>query len=540
MKRSATIKPLVLCVVLAWVARSAHGALNPEQVVIVANADVRESRRLAMHYAEKRAIPKQNICLLSLPTNEVISRKLYEDALRDPLSDFLRKRGLVVLHERDPKRIRLHENRWSARDVKVRAIVLMYGVPVRIEDTRWLLWRKVRDRSHAVSEKDTAAVESELALMLAAPYRIGGYVPNPLFRRLDTANESEPTILMVTRLDGPGPDIVQRLIDVSIAAEKSGLCGRGYFDAMGSRGGGYYMGDYWIREACNRFEREGIECVLDDQPRLFGEGYPMEDAAVYFGWYNQHVVGPMSRSDFRFAPGTLAAHIHSTSAMRLRTETEYWVGPLLARGACATWGAVSEPYLSGMPHLDILADRLCSGWTFGESIYAALPVLSWQVAVVGDPLYRPFRGELDELIMQLESGGDAAVQWAYVRKVNLLAREGHLKAALDYARTKSVQGKYPALMEKLGDLLAKNEMWDEAADCYEQVLRDAQTVETAVRVALRAFPVFKQVGRAERAVEWGKIIRDRWPDHPVTAALADAQASDPTIEAATKDARGGK
>jgi uncharacterized protein (TIGR03790 family) len=524
MMSSRAVKIVFTGAALAWFSAAASGDLVPTEVVIVANADMRESRQLAVYYAEKRGIPRANICLLPLPTNEVISRKLYENLLRDPLAEFLERRRLARFQKRDPKSVKPHETPWTGTTAAVRAVVLVYGVPVRIEDTRWLPLRKLTDRRHMVSEKDTAAVESELALLLAGPYPIGGYVPNPLFRRLEMGDDSRPRLLIVTRLDGPGPDVVRRLVDATVAAETRGLQGRCYFDAMGSRGGAYYIGDYWIREACARFEREGFECVLDNEPRLFGAGYPMEDVAVYLGWYNATAVGPMARPDFHFMPGALAAHIHSTSAMRLRTDKEYWVGPLLARGACASWGAVSEPYLNGMPHLDVLADRLCLGWTFGESMYAALPVLSWQVAIVGDPLYRPLRLTVEEQIAQMERDGDPGTPWAYIRKVNLLAREGKLKAALDYARSKSADGKPLALVEKLGDLLAVNEMWEEAVGCYELVFRAAETPETAVRVAAKAFPILERTKRSESIREWKKIVREKWP---ASAALGSLESAAP-------------
>jgi hypothetical protein len=68
------------------------------------------------------------------------------------------------------------------------------------------------------------------------------------------------------------------------------------------------------------------------------------------------------------------------------------VAPLVTRGAAATTGNVYEPYLDLTPHLDVLNERLLQGFTFAESVYMSLKVLSWMTTVVGDPLYRPFAG----------------------------------------------------------------------------------------------------------------------------------------------------
>ena len=92
----------------------------------------------------------------------------------------------------------------------------------------------------------------------------------------------------------------------------------------------------------------------------------------------------------RFTPGAVAVHIHSFSAASLRNPAAHWAAPLLVRGAAATMGNVYEPYLDLTPHLDIFNDRLLGGFTFAESAYMSLKVLSWMTTIVGDPLYRPF------------------------------------------------------------------------------------------------------------------------------------------------------
>ena len=39
---------------------------------------------------------------------------------------------------------------------------------------------------------------------------------------------------------------------------------------------------------------------------------------------------------------------------------------------------------------------LSRGQTLGEAAYYALPALSWQAVVIGDPLYRPFLVSLED------------------------------------------------------------------------------------------------------------------------------------------------
>ncbi len=114
----------------------------------------------------------------------------------------------------------------------------------------------------------------------------------------------------------------------------------------------------------------------------------MSQIAIYIGWYDETVSGPFTQPGVEFFPGAFAYHLHSFSAASLRSTNRNWVGPLLARGAAVSIGAVDEPYLGGTPDIATFIGRfLHENFTFGEAAYAAQGVLSWQNTVVGDPLY---------------------------------------------------------------------------------------------------------------------------------------------------------
>src|SRR6185369_16393410 len=74
---------------------------------------------------------------------------------------------------------------------------------------------------------------------------------------------------------------------------------------------------------------------------------------------------------------------------------------LLRAGATGAAGNVAEPYLDGAVRPDILFPAYVSGLNLAEAFYRAIPSLSWQTMVFGDPLCAPFRtssvpaGELD-------------------------------------------------------------------------------------------------------------------------------------------------
>jgi hypothetical protein len=65
---------------------------------------------------------------------------------------------------------------------------------------------------------------------------------------------------------------------------------------------------------------------------------------------------------------------------------------MLEDGVAATVGPVSEPYLTAFPLPEIFFSLLIDGsYSVAEAYFLSLPYLSWQMVLVGDPVYRPFK-----------------------------------------------------------------------------------------------------------------------------------------------------
>jgi uncharacterized protein (TIGR03790 family) len=65
---------------------------------------------------------------------------------------------------------------------------------------------------------------------------------------------------------------------------------------------------------------------------------------------------------------------------------------MLEEGVAATIGPVYEPYVQAFPLPDLFFSKLTEGYlTLGEVYLISLPFLSWQMVLVGDPLYLPFK-----------------------------------------------------------------------------------------------------------------------------------------------------
>ncbi len=517
------IRIVCLALGLGLLAASAHAG---KAVVVIANRNVPESVELARYYMAARSIPEEQLCLLDLPTGERMSRHDYVRRLRDPLLAFLQEQELVEQTPRPANEVEFHETPWITTDSRVGYIVSMYGVPVKIADTRIRLAARVMNALGQGRFKNAAAVDSELALLLAPPYDIAGSIDNPYHASLLPQRKFAENFFLIvaTRLDGPDPQTVKDMIDGALFAERYGLHGRAYFDARGLREGPYFAGDYWIRQAREAFARAGFETELDLEESVWGDTFPMEEAAVYLGWYTEHRTGPFTRDTFRFRPGAVAYHIHSASARELRQTRRYWTGPLLARGAAASMGAVSEPFLAFTPELHIFAERLIQGHSLGDALYMSQRVLSWQMTFVGDPLYRPFRYTLDQQFEHLQADQRPEIEWAHIRRANLFIQQGRFQPAMAYLHEKAEASGSLVVYEKLAELYARNDQFSQAGPLYGRVINETDSMYTAARAARRWIHILRILGGDEQADHLIRQLQQRWGRDPVIEALKEVRA----------------
>ena len=356
--------------------------------IVVFNQNDRDSEELAKFYASKRSIPKNQLIGLDCSRQEEISREEYDRTIAEPLRDAFAKRGWWKLRAVDDPLGRVESN-------AIRFVALIRGVPLKVSNTTDYPG-DVRAGPATISSHNEASVDAEITVLGGFSRHISGTLNNPYFRGFTPIADAHlPALLLVCRLDAASPSTVRRMIVDSIAAEQEGLRGFAYVDARGLPEGGLGLGDRWLMNLAADARRRGTPVILDNGEGIFPTGYPMRHAALYFGWYAENVTGPMTRPDMRFLRGAVAAHIHSFSALSLRNARAHWAAPLLEAGAAATLGNVYEPYLAFTSHLDVFHERLRTGFTFAESAWMSMPVLSWMSTFVGDPLYRPFRREAD-------------------------------------------------------------------------------------------------------------------------------------------------
>lgn len=391
-------------------------ALKPAEVLLIANQNNADSLSLARYYQENRQVPPANLLTVSMGGKEDCSREEYLQQLVKPLRAFLERR---------------------TGQPRIRCLLLFYGLPLRVSapELSHDEWKKLEELKFAKREVDWqlnnrpqladlkrekltaesrqlagqiadlrqqeqgAAVDSELALALNDDYPLERWLPNPYFiGQKQQGPLQKERVLMVARLDGPTVEIARRLLDDSLQAEGKGLQGTAYFDARWRPPGsqtdlnGYALYDNSLHRAAELTGKlSRMPVVLDQQERLFQPGEAPQ-AALYSGWYS--LANYIDAFDWQ--TGAVAYHIASSECTTLKKAgSQVWCKRLLEEGVAATVGPVAEPYVYGFPLPEPFFSFLLDGYyTLVESYFLSLPYLSWQMVLIGDPLYRPFRNKL--------------------------------------------------------------------------------------------------------------------------------------------------
>jgi uncharacterized protein (TIGR03790 family) len=492
-----------------------------DEVAVIYNTRVPESRDVAEHYAEVRHVPVEQVLGMDLTDKETINREEFHDRLQEPLIKWLAERKLFVLGTgasaasvEGPGKITN-----GVTGSRIRYLVLCYGMPLKIaEDLN--LREAGGEAVQSELRRNGAAVDSELACLplLAGNMPLTGPILNPLFNTTN-ALRLNPTngLLLVTRLDGPTADVARGLVDKSVEAETYGLLGRAYFDLRGLTNGPYLLGDLQMRGAAEVCRQLGLETVVDERSATFPAGFPVSQIAFYAGWYDEHVSGPFARPTVEFMPGAFAYHLHSFSAMTLRSTDRRWAGPLLARGATATMGCVDEPYLQLMPDMAVFFDDFANrGYSYGEAAYSCQRFLSWQTAVIGDPLYRPFgRGRLEEQRQNLERRHSRLVEWLFLDELNRHLVHGMPAGdAISALEDSPMTRQSAVLTEKLAELYFQTGRVDASIRALQQVLKLNPTPEQRVRVTLALGVRLMGMHRDQEAYDVYRQFLKQSPDFP--------------------------
>lgn len=491
-----------------------------DEVIVVYNSRVPASKTVAEYYAAARQVPAKQIFGFALTTNEVITRADFTDFLQKPLAADLERAGLWKFGEAEIPANGNQPAHTENRVVmsKIRYAVLCYGVPLKIAPG--LVVDPLADKiTKPEFKREEAAVDSELAWLplIKMNVPLPGPLPNLFYTCTNRALLTPLNgILLVSRLDGPTPEIASGLVDKALAAERTGLWGRAYVDTRNLQtNDAYYLGDVWLRESANICRQLGFDVEMDTNAGTFPESYPMSQIAIYAGWYDGDVSGPFRLPKVEFMPGAFAYHLHSYSAETVRSATERWCGPLLARGATCTMGCVYEPFLQFTPNIAFFLQALGNGYTFGEAAWASQVALSWQTTVIGDPLYQPFKKSPAELHAELARTKNPLLEWSFERLVNLDLAHGVRAPRLEqFLENLPATANSAVLTEKLADLDDALGKPSSAIDTWEDALKLNPSPEQRIRIRLTLAEKLLADGREADAVADYKSLLAEAPDYP--------------------------
>ncbi|MEQ1759687.1 MAG: TIGR03790 family protein [Vicinamibacterales bacterium] len=381
------------CAGLMGVAPDAS-AQSAENVALVINENSPASQQIGDYYIKKRGIPAANVIRLKTETDDEIERQAYAGSIEAPISAALAREGLQD---------------------RVLYIVLTKGVPLRISGT-------------SGATGTVSSVDSELAVlyrkMIGVGVPIAGRVDNPYFLGVREVREAKPfthrdfDIYLVARLDAFTVPEVLALIDKASDPKADGKIVLDQQDKLVDR-----SGENWLDQAAKRLATAG----QTDRVMLDTTIQGVRDVSPVLGYYSWGSNDPRNRVrkyGMGFVPGSIAATYVSTDARTFTEPPAAWqpsgdwtnrrgyfadspqslVGDLIREGATGVAGHVAEPFLQSTIRPDILFPAYVSGFNMVESFYLAMPHLSWQTVVIGDPLMTPFphktltRAEIEDAV----------------------------------------------------------------------------------------------------------------------------------------------
>ena len=129
----------------------------------------------------------------------------------------------------------------------------------------------------------------------------------------------------------------------------------------------------------------------------------------YYSWGSNDPAINVRDFEMAIRPGAIAGMFVSTDGRTFKEPPPAWrpsndgrresifggshqslMGDLIRAGVTGAAGHVDEPYLDATIRPEILFPAYVSGRNLAEAYYAAMPYLSWQTLIVGDPLCAPF------------------------------------------------------------------------------------------------------------------------------------------------------
>jgi len=482
----------VACLILSGLSVTPVFGQSAANVAVVINEASPASRQIGEYYVQKRAVPEANVIRLRASTDENITRAAYASTIEQPIAAALSRQGLQD---------------------RVLYLVLTKGVPLRIAGTTG-------------NDGTMASVDSELALlyrrMTGRTVSPAGRINNPYYLAGRVVGDARPfshrehDVFLVTRLDAFTVEEVLALIDRGL---NPASWGRFVLDQRGDTKSA--TGDGWLTEAAKRLNAMNVSDRVTLEETLLPVR-DVENVIGYYSWGSNDLWNQQRRFRIGFVPGALAATLVSTDGRTFEAPPDEWkpsanwtdkdkwfagspqslIADLIREGATGVAGNVAEPMMASTLRPDVLFPAYMAGFNLVESFYLALPHLSWQSVVVGDPLCRPFaRSPLTPSQIEDTADSETGLPGLFSKRRLEIARAG----------APGIPPKALALVLRAESHLARNDKAAARADLERAVTSAPAMVGPHLQLAL----LYEEAGDGGRAIDHYRRILELQPRNAV-------------------------
>ena len=407
-----------------------------------------------------------------------------------------------------------------------------------------------------------ASVDSELTLLYRSLTGKGvasaGHIDNPYFLGARPIQDARPfthrdqDIFLVARLDAFTVKEALALVDRGLTPTSEGRIVLDERADERSR-----VGDGWIAEAARRLAEAGqgerVTLETTTWPALHAP-----DVLGYYSWGSNDSWNQRRRSRMGFVPGAIAATLVSTDARTFQEPPPDWepsdnwnsriksfagspqslVGDLIRDGITGAAANVAEPLVESIVRPEILFPAYVSGFNLVESFYLALPHLSWQSIVIGDPLCRPFtRTPLTAAQIEDPIDKDTGLPGIFSKRVLELAATAapdappRALALLVLAESRRAQDDTAGARAALEEATAVAPSLASAQLQLGLLLEQAGEYDAAMERYRRVIEVAPKNAVALNNLAYGLAVRHKSPDEalPLARRAAAAAPTDPTV-----------
>jgi Tfp pilus assembly protein PilF len=243
----------------------------------------------------------------------------------------------------------------------------------------------------------------------------------------------------------------------------------------------------------------------------------------YYSWGSNDPENRLRRLNLTFVPGALAGMFVSSDARTFMEPPADWnpgtwdnkathfagspqslAGDLIREGVTGVAGHVAEPFLEAAIRPNILFPAYLSGFNLAESFYLAMPFLSWQTVVVGDPLCAPFRTRFLNAA-EIDPGVDEATEYPKYfsnRRLRTISVAAYQNIRIHPDTIRLLLHAEVRLMKQ--DKQGARELLEEA------ILRDSRLVLAQMMLA----NMYEQDAEYDKAIERYRRVLQLFPDSP--------------------------